>query len=240
MKKLLLSAGVTLVSFSCIFAQISSTDCMEDIRKIYSRLDHEALLAGSTQTRFSFKHSYIMRFDEEGKTVTHDESLILGPKLVYYDTPEFTECSDGNEAFNYRKYQFLIYRTKSTLDKTAAIIPGMDKGIFAFCLVRECRFVPAPGEDTLRHKRAYMTVSEEGQKKYPVKDLEFVWNPLTMEPLIAGVTFTDKSLWKWGRWDFHSIAKVDQPIPGDVKGNLLDANGQVQVQFKGSEVLDYR
>jgi hypothetical protein len=240
MKKLLVFLVLAFVACFGLVGQVSSSDCLEDLKKVYAHLDHEAILQGTDQMRFRFKHSYIMRLDEEGKTIAFEESLILGPKLAYYDTPEFTECSDGSEAFNYRKYQFLIYRTNSTLSKVAAIIPGMDKGIFAHCLVQRCAFVSAPGQDTLRHKRAYVTVNEEGQKKYMIKDLEFVWNPWTHEPLIVGATFTDKSLWKWARWDFHGIGRVESPIASDAKGNFLDGSGKVLEGFGGSEVVDYR
>lgn len=239
MKQLSLSF-FSLLLFAGASAQITSTACLEDIKKVYTYIDHERLMAGAEQMRIPFQHQYIMRHDEEGKTISHEETMVLGPKFLYYETPEFTECSDGGEAFNYRKYQYLIYRTQSTLSKSASIIPGMDKGIFAHCLVKECAFVDAPGKDTLHYKRAYMTVSEEGQKKYLIKDLEFIWNPLNQQPVTAGVTFTEKSIWKWARWDFHGIAKLDLPMPGDVKGNLYDANGEVHPRFKGAEVLDYR
>ena len=84
------------------------------------------------------------------------------------------------------------------------------------------------------------TVNDEGQKKYQVKELEFVWNPITSQPIVAAVTFTEKSIWKWAKWDFYKIAKMEPAIPGDVKTNLLDANGQLLAKFKGAEILDYR
>lgn len=240
MKKLFLAAFCAAALALPSVAQVSSSDCLEDIKKVYTQLDHDRLLGGSDQIQFRFKHSYIMRFDEEGKTVAYDESIVFGPKFRWYDSPEFTECSDGSEAYNYRKHQFIIYRTASTLAKSAAIIPMADKGLFAYCLAKDCAFIQAPGKDTLRHKRANLVVNEEGQKKYQLKEIEFVWNPITGQPVTVGATFTDKSIWKWARWDFYSIAKVEAPMPGDVKTNLFDANGALLSKFQGAEILDYR
>jgi hypothetical protein len=240
MKKLVLGVLMFVAACTAVVAQISSTDCIEDIKKVYVQIDHERLMSGADQMRIDFKHSYIMRFDEEAKTVSYDETMVFGPKFRWYDSPEFTECSDGSEAYNYRKHQMIVYRTASTLSKSGSLIPLVDKGLFAYCLVKECAFVTAPGQDTLRHKRALITVNDEGQKKYQVKELEFVWNPITSQPIVAAVTFTEKSIWKWAKWDFYKISKMEPALPGDVKTNLLDANGQLLGKFKGAEILDYR
>jgi hypothetical protein len=239
MKKYALSVLLICLSAAAAFAQIASSECLEEVKKVYANMDHELLLAGTTQMRFDFKHSYIMRLDEEGKTVVMEENKTIGPKFYLHDCAEFTDASDATEAFSFRKNQFLVYRTKPSLPK-AAIIPDVDKGVFAFCFVKECGFIPVPANDTLRHKRAYMTVNEDGQKKYKVKDLEFVWNPWNATIVTIGVTFTEKSMWKWARFDFHSVGPEANPVGTDVKTTLLDEAGELRPRFKGSDVLDYR
>ncbi len=239
MKKLAFATILICLALSPLRAQLSSTECLDEVKKVYAQMDHELLLAGTSQMRFDFKHSYIMRLDEEGKTVVMEESKTFGHQFYLHDCNEFTDASDATEAFSFRKNQFLVYRTKSTLAK-AGIIPEVDKGLLNACLVKECGYLPVPGNDTLRHKRAYMTVSEEGQKKYKVRDLEMVWNPWNGMPVAIGVTFTEKSMWKWARFDFHGIGPDAVSVGGDVKAILLDAAGEVRPQFKGGDVLDYR
>jgi hypothetical protein len=239
MKKLAWGLLLLSASATSLFAQISSTECLDEVKKVYAQMDHELLLAGAVQMHFGFKHSYIMRLDETGKTVVLDESKTLGPKFYLHDCSEFTEGSDDKEGFSFRKYQFLVYRTKPTLAK-AALIPDVDKGIFATCFVKECGFIPVPNNDTLRYKRAYMTVNDDGQKRYKVRDMEFVWNPWNHAIVAITVNFTDKSMWKWAKFEFSSIIPEAIPLSTDVKSMLLDESGELRPRFKGSEILDYR
>ncbi len=220
-------------------AQVSSTECLDETKVVYAHLDHQALLAGSAQMHFSFTHSYIMRLDEEGKTVVMEERKTIGPSFYTHDCSEFTDASDAKEAISYRKYQMLVYRTKPNLPK-AAIIPDVDKGIFATCLVTQCGYIPAPKNDTLRYKRAFMTLSDDGQKRYKVRDMEWVWNPWTKVPVSVTINFTEKSMWRWAQFAFHSIAPEPVPLETNIKNILQDEAGELKGAFKGSEVLDYR
>jgi hypothetical protein len=218
-------------------AQLTSTECLAEAQKVFAQIDHQLLMAAQTQTRLAFKHTYVMRLDPDGKTVVMEESKTFGPQFYSYDCAEFTDISDATEAISHRKNQFIIYRTKSTLAK-AAVVPEMDKGIFGTCTVRECTFIPK--NDTLRHKRAFMTLNEEGQKRYKISDMELVWNPKSGAIVSLMVNFTEKSMWKWAKFEFQSIGPVAVPVPMTVPTILLDEAGELRPAFRGSDVLDYR
>jgi hypothetical protein len=237
MKQLIAGWVMATLLVGAAQAQVSSSECLAEVKQVYAQIDHELLLAGATQMRFDFQHSYIMRLDEEGKTVVMQEHKTIGPQYYQHDSPEFTDASDATEAFSFRKNQFLVYRTKPSLAK-ASIIPDVDKGLLAACTVKECAFVPQ--NDTLRYKRAFMIVSDEGQKRYKVRDWVMVWNPLTGVLVSLEVNFTDKSMWKWAQFVFSAIGPEATPGGTEIKSILLDEAGELQPRFKGSDVLDYR
>lgn len=239
MKKLLSLALPLLLAHLLGQAQITSTDCLTELQAVYAHIDHQALLGGSQAVTMRFKHSYIMRLDPEGKTVVMQETKTYASQFLLHECEEFLDVSDATEAFSYRKAQYIIYRTQPTLSK-ASLIPDMDKGALAFAKVQRCDFIPAPGNDTLRHKLAFLTLSEDGQKRYKVKDMEIVWNPLNHLPVSITVNFTDKSNWKWARFDFEQIAADPGFATTSAKAMLLDEAGELRPRFKGSDLLDYR
>jgi hypothetical protein len=239
MKKLSLLLLIALLATVNLQAQLSASECMEEVKKVYVHIDHDALLAGDQQVQISMKHSYIMRLDTEGKLVEMEETKIIGHQFYSYDCAEFTDASDATEAFSYRKHQFIIYRTKAGLAK-AAVLPEIDKGLFAMASIKECAYIPILGNDTLRHKRALLTITEEGQKRYKVKDMELVWNPKTSMPVSISLNFTEKSLWKWTKFEFHSIAQSQEPMAQDIKAIMFNETGELKPRFKGAEILDYR
>lgn len=221
-------------------AQITSSDCMADIEKVFVKYDAQQLMAQGGQSRMRFTHQFIMRKDEEGKTFTQEESMVYGPKFYRYDTPEFLEFSDGTEGFHWRKHQRVVYHTGSSISKTAQWIPGIDKGIFPTCVARLCEFREAPGKDTLRYKHAILNVSTEGQKKYQIREMELLWNPITYELVTIGVSFTERSIYKWAQWDIHSFGPQDPALPVDAKAGFLDGGGKLLPDFNGVELQDVR
>ncbi|MEM7038847.1 MAG: hypothetical protein AAF570_17835, partial [Bacteroidota bacterium] len=150
-------------------------------------------------------------------------------------------ATDGTEAFNFRKYQFVMYRTKSTLKK-AALIPAVDKGIFAHCTVKLCDYVPAPGKDSSSYKRAKMKVNAAGQKKYPVEEMEFIWDPIEGTMISATVSFTNRSLTKWAMFEFSEINSQFQSEtpPTNAKSVFLESNGELKADYQGTNLMDYR
>ena len=239
MKKLYALLLLCSIAGLQVQAQVSSTQCLDEARAVYAHIDHQALLSGAVQMHFSYTHSYIMRLDEEGKTVVMPETKTIGPGFYLHDCSEFTDASDAQEAISHRKYQMLVYRTKPNLPK-AAIIPDVDSGIFATCLVSQCGYIPAPKNDTLRYKRAFMTLSDGGQQRYKVRDMEWVWNPWTQVPVSVTINFTERSMWRWAQFDFHTIAPQPVPVETSIKNMLQDPSGQLKGPFIGMEILDYR
>lgn len=221
-------------------AQITSSDCLADIEQVFAKYDAQLLMAQGGQCRMRFTHRFIMRKDEEGKTVTQEESLVYGPKFYRYDTPEFLEFSDATEGFHWRKHQRVVYRTGSSLSKSAQWIPGIDKGIFQACVARVCEFREAPGKDTLRYKHAILSVSAEGQKKYQISEMELLWNPITFELVTIGVSFTERSIYKWAQWDIHAYGPQEPALPVDAKAGFLDGGGKLLPEFNGVELQDVR
>lgn len=221
-------------------AQITSSDCLADVARAFANYDAQVLLTQPGQVRMAFTHQFIMRKDEEGKTVRQEESMVYGPKFYRYETPEFMEVSDGTEGFHWRKHQRVVYRTGSSLSKSAQWIPGIDKGIFQTCVARVCEFREAPGKDTLRYKHAILSVGAEGQKKYQISEMELLWNPITYELVTIGVSFTEKSIYKWAQWDIHSYGPQEPALPVDAKAGFLDGSGKLLPDFNGVELQDVR
>ncbi|MFN8396252.1 MAG: hypothetical protein U0176_16605 [Bacteroidia bacterium] len=221
-------------------AQVTSSDCIADLEKAFALYDAQVLMGQGGQSRMRFTHQFIMRKDEEGKTVTQEESMVYGPKFYRYDTPEFLEVSDAAEGFHWRKHQRVVYRMGSSVSKSAQWIPGMDKGFFQTCVARLCEFREAPGKDTLRYKHAILNVSPEGQKKYQIREMELLWNPITYELVTIGVSFTERSIYKWAQWDIHSVGPQEPGYPVDAKAGFLDGGGKLLPDFNGVELQDVR
>jgi hypothetical protein len=178
-----------------------------------------------------------MRSDPKGEKVKGEETRLYAMSFLHLDCPDYEECTDATEAFNYRKNQFMVYRTKSTLEK-ASVIPGVDQGIFEHCMVRSCKFIPAPGRDSTSFKQAFLTVDDAGQKKYKVKDLEMVWEPTQGEMISVTVNFTEKSRTVWAMYAFKSIGPADIN-PGSAAAMFLQGDGLAD-RYKGAELKDYR
>ena len=239
MKRLLLGIFLFCLLGMAAQAQLSSTECLTEVQKVYAQIDHQLLMVANGQTRLAFKHTYIMRLDPEGKTIVMEETKTFGSQFYRHQCDEFTDASDATEGFSFHPMQFLVYRTKPTLAK-AAVLPETDKGVFATCTVKECEFVPIQGNDTLRYKRAFMTLNDDGQKRYKLKDLEFLWNPRSGVLVSLIANFTEKSIWKWAKFEFQSIGTVIPAVATEIKSLLLDEAGELRSEFKGSDILDYR
>lgn len=236
MKKLfLLVAG--LLTFPALQGQVASTECIVEAKAVYAHIDHKALLSQSEATLMRYDHQYIMKSDSKGEKTGGEETRIYGNSFMHLNCGDYEECTDGTEAFNFRKHQFVIYRTKSTLDK-ASLIPGVDKGIFDHCMVRSCKFIPAPGRDSTSFKQAFLTVDEAGQKKYKVQDLEMVWEPTQGEMISVTVTFTAKSRTVWAMYTFKEIGPGELPA-SSAAGVFLQGDGLAD-RYKGAELKDYR
>jgi hypothetical protein len=156
---------------------------------------------------------------------------------MYHDSPDYEECTDATEAFNFRKFQFVVYRTKSTLDK-AGIIPGLDAGIFDHCLVRTCEFIPAPGRDSTSFKKAFMSVDDAGQKKYQVSDLEMVWEPVNGDLIAVTVNFTERSRTVWASYSDLEFSPAENTATS-AAAIFLSGDGLAD-QYKGVGLKDYR
>ena len=235
--QLLLSAFMLLAVGAT--AQVASSACIEELKPVYGMIDCENLFAQDSITKLTVHHSYIMRTDPDGKTFEFDEDLYFKKQFYYHETPEYIEGSDGGEAFRFQRFQFAIYRTKSNLKKVN-LFPGIDKGIFSYCTVKQCDFIPIENVDDHRHKRALLSVNTEGQGKYQATQMEFVWDPTTGHPITIAVSYTDKPLTKWVKYDFESFETVREAMPTSMKEILMDDNGELDQPFSGSEVVDYR
>jgi hypothetical protein len=239
MKNLFLGLALMLLLVIPALGQLSSSECLEEIKAVYARIDAEKLMTASEQVEIQYRHQFIMRKDETGKTQTQRETRVYGKGIYLLETPEFQTCSDAQEAFHYRKFQFTVYRTKPNRED-AAFIPGVDKGLWAYATVTACEFIPIKGNDTLRHKQARVVINAEGQKKYAVSDIDLVWNPLNGQLVAIGLNFTEPSLYRWARFDFESFAVPKEALPTDAKSVLLDGTGKLKETFGGAELLDYR
>lgn len=222
-----------------IKAQIASSDCISELRPVYAAIDHQRLFAQDSLWEMDVKHSYIMRTDPEGKTFEFDEKIYFGKQFYFQETSEFIAGSDESEAFRFQRFQFTVYRMKSNLEKMA-LLPGIDKGILEFCTVVQCDFIPIEGVKDHRHKHALLKLNPEGQKKYQATQIEFVWDPITKLPIEVAVDYTDKPTTKWVKYEFKKIKTVQDQMVTKVKDILMDANGEMNQPYSGSEVVDYR
>jgi len=239
MKQLRILSLVILVIVPALgMAQVASEVCLTEVRTAFKQIDAGELMKQNTATQMEYRHTYVMRADKEKKEVTAMEKRVYSSKMFLHDSPDALEISDASEAFNVRKFQYVVYRTRPTLSK-AQVVPKLDPGVFDHCTVRECHFVPSPHHDTLSYKRAYMTVDEAGQKKYQVKNLEFITNPLDTTLVFLNIEFTDRSLYVKSRFEFMEMEQGVE-VPGSAKAAILDGEGALKAEYKGFTLQDYR
>lgn len=220
-------------------AQIASDICLTEVTSAFRQVDPALLLNASQATRIEYMHTYVMRADPEKKTNKGTEVRMYDQGVLYHDSPDQLTVTDKKEAFNHRKNQFVIYRTRGSIDK-ACVLPKADPELFKHCFVRECHFVPAPGHDSISYKRAFMTVNAEGQKKYQVKDLEIITNPHDTSLVSIKVNFTPRSPYVNATYDFHSVSHSPHNPEHSPQGFFLGADGGLKEDFKGVELKDYR
>lgn len=240
MKKFLLLAFLLLFMLG-VQAQVASTECITEVQQVYKQIDHQVLLSQDAAMLLEYHHSYIMRSDPKGEKIEGDEWRLYARNFLHHNGREFEACTDAKEAFNYRKYQYVVYRTKNTLDK-AGLVPGMDAGLFAHATVRRCKFVPAPGQDSISYKLAFLTVDETGQKSYKITDMEMVWNPVSGAMVSLTVNFTARSRTQWAKYVFQNIgpANAESASPLHAAEVFLDANGSLKGKYEGADLKDYR
>lgn len=234
---MLLICGLT----GSLFAQTASEVCLVEVETAFQQVDAQQLLASGKATRFDYRHVYTMRADPEQKVVDSYGERMYADNLAYHDSPDALEVTNGKEAFNVRKQQFVIYRTKSSLKK-AAMIPLADAGLFQHCTVRECHFIPSEKYDTLSYKRAYLTVNAEGQKKYQIENLEFITNPLDTTLISVTVNFTARSQYKNASYTIRSYEQggAGMEVPESPAALILRSDGSLNDDFKGYQLMDYR
>lgn len=238
MKNLLVALCLGLCTVFSMNAQVASTICLEEVQVAYKQIDASQVLKEGPGLEVTFEHSYVMRSDPKRATVSGEETLLMDKGFVVHETPEGLVVSDASEAFNWRQNQFVVYRTRPSLEK-AGLIPRFDAGIFEHCLVRECHFVPAPGDDSISFKRAFMTVDAEGQKKYQISELEFITNPHDTTLISIKVNFVAPSLYIRSAYELKSVLRVSRKNYGaaDV---FLDEEGELKKKFDGAGLMDYR
>jgi len=219
-------------------SQTASEICLQEVQVAFQQIDKQQLQQQERPTTITYQHTYTMRTDPEKATVSATKSRTYATNFFHYDAPDVMEISDGKEAFNVRKYQYVIYRTGSTLAKSH-FIPLLDPGVFEHCTVRECRFVPVPGNDTLSHKFARMTVDEAGQKKYQVAEMAFLTNPFDTTLISIDVQFTGRSLYTEGRYEIKEVG-TGTSIPASAAAAILDESGALKAEYKGFSLKDYR
>jgi hypothetical protein len=222
------------------FTQVASTECIVEAKAVYGHIDHQNMLDRDQATLLRYEHRYIMKTDPKAEKRGGEETRIYARKFMHHMASDFEECTDATEAFNHRKFQFMVYRTASTLSK-AGLVPGVDRGIFDHCLVRRCEFIPAPGQDSSSHKQAFLTVDAEGQKKYRVKDLEMVWDPVSGDMVSLIVNFTERSRTQWASYKFLEINDAyTRETPISSAASIFLSGEGLADRFKGSELKDYR
>lgn len=238
MKKLLLLTSLLLAT-TWASAQIASDICLTEVKAAFRQIDAQSLLAASEATRIDYTHTYVMRTDPEKKERTGEEVRMYDQGTLYHDSPDQLTITDKQEAFNHRKGQFVVYRTRSSIAK-ANILPLSNQKLFDHCFVRECHFVPVPDNDSISHKRAFMTLDADGQKKFQIKDLEIVTNPHDTTLISITANFTPKSLYTKATYTFHAITKSAHNPQNTPKNHFLNAEGKLKEDFKGVELKDYR
>ena len=228
-----------LLSFAFLgHAQTASDVCLEEVRVAWNKVDAPTLLAKSEGTTLCYVHEFVMRADPKQERVRNDECRSYGNGVYVCENKDQRIVSNAQEAFAYRTKQFMVYRTKGVLAQ-AELVPKMNPGIFEHCLVRECHFVPAPGQDSISHKRACMTLDAEGQKKYQIIDLEIVTNPHDTTLVSLQANFSPRSLYKYAKWEFRMVERMGV-TPAPPRTQFLDAEGQLQSKYKGVGLQDHR
>lgn len=240
MKKLLLFSLLLIFSLS-LPAQVASTECLEEAKRVFQTVDHLTLLAQESPTVLNYKHSYIMRSDPEGKTIEDYVYRLYKRNLIHLINQDEESCSDATESFNFRRNQNIVYRTKSSLKK-GELVPGADLELFDHCLVRKCAFIPAPNHDSLSWKEAFLTVDPEGQKSYKIQDLKMTWNPVQGSLVSLTVNFTKTSRIQWATYSFVGVETAQRTVevPSSAASLFLDASGQLAGKFAGADLKDYR
>ncbi len=222
-------------------AQVASTICLDETREVFAGIDPGVLLNANSTVLLIYEHTYIMRMDPKQEEKSASEVRTYRKDFYRHDSPDQLVTGDAKETFTYRKFQNVIYQTNPSLEK-AGLIPLATTELFDHCLVRECHFVPAPGRDSISYKRAFMTVDEAGQKKFQIKDLEFISNPHDWSLVSIRVNFTEKSLFKWSFFEFDQgdmgIGPV--PAPSTAAEEFLGEGGALKDEFEGVSLKDYR
>ena len=230
---------IVLLSLTGLKAQVASTICLDETKKVFEQIDPGQLLKSGSATVLAYQHTYIMRMDPKQEKKVAAEERMYGDDIYRHDSPDQLVTGDYKETFTYRKFQNVVYRTNASLEK-AGLIPLATAELFDHCLVRECHFVPAPGEDSISYKRAFMTVNEAGQKKFQIKDMEFISNPHDWSLISVRVNFTDKSLFKWSFFEFEQGKGGGQAAPASAAEEFLGDGGELKEEFEGVSLKDYR
>lgn len=220
-------------------AQTASDICLVEVATAFRQIDAPLLLKGPEATRVAYLHSYVMRSDPKQEERSGEEVRVYDQQVMLHDSPDQLTVTDAEEAFNYRRHQFVVYRTRGSIDK-ASLLPLSDAGIFKHCQVRDCHFVPAPGHDSISYKRAYMTLDEEGQKRYQIKDLEFITNPHDTSLVSITANFTSKSPYVTASYYFRDIEPLAHDPGLRPQAYFLDGDGALKEEFKGASLKDYR
>jgi|GEM_PF-3949675 len=219
-------------------AQVASTTCLEEVRVAFQGIDPDQLLAGNEAVQLDYLHTYIIRSDKNGEERSGMESRSYHKEYFRHESGDALTVSDGKEAFNYRKQQYVIYRTVASLDK-AGLIPLAKAGLFDHCLVRECHFIPTPSVEGNSYKRAFMTVDAAGQKTYQIKTMEFITNPLDGSLVSIQVEFTDRSFYQRSKFEFRPVVEAEA-AGGAAQNTFLDGNGNLLPAYQGVSLKDYR
>lgn len=237
MKRLILLFMILGASLS-LQSQVASTTCLEEARTAFQKVDPTTLLASQGVSQIAYLHTYIIRSDKKGEERSGIESRTYTQNYYRFESGDALTVSDATEAFNFRKQQYVVYRTAASLDK-AGLIPLAKAELFDHCLVRECHFIPAPGEEGNSYKRAFMTVDAAGQKSYQIKNMEFVTNPLDSSLIRISVEFTDRAFYKWSKFEFRPLEE-EAKAGGNAKAEFLDGSGALLPLFQGISLKDYR
>ena len=228
-----------LLSHTFIKGQVASTICLDETREIFKQIDPQVLMGSGGAKVLAYHHSYVMKMDPKQETREADERRWYGKNYYKVDSPDELVTGDASETFTFRKFQNVIYRTNASLDK-AGLVPMASPELFDYCLVRECHFVPAPGQDSISYKRAYMTVDAAGQKKFQIKDIEFVFNPHDGTLISLKVNHTDRSLFKWSAYQFERIENLIKPLSASASEEFLGGGSELKADFEGVTLHDYR
>ena len=124
MKKLLLLSCLCLASLLAS-SQIASDVCLTEVRAAFRQIDAQKLLSASEATRIDYTHTYTMRTDPEKKERTGEEVRMYDQGTHYHDSPDQLTITDKKEAFNHRKGQFVIYRTRTSIGVVFAVRRGV-------------------------------------------------------------------------------------------------------------------